>query len=70
MKNYYRRDKRGDWFVRDGRKWYPMEVPVKMNIAYCMGALDTIKDLREMDKGEDARNKILADYEYQIQNIK
>ena len=70
MKSYYRRDKKGDWFVRDGRKWYPMEVPAKMNIAYTMGALDTLKDLREMDKGEDARNKILAAYEYQIQNIK
>ena len=47
MQNYYRRDENGNWFVRDGRKWYPMEVPVKMNIAYIMGAIDACKELRK-----------------------
>jgi len=37
MKNYYRRDNKGNWFVMDGRKWYPMEVPVLVNIAFMMG---------------------------------
>jgi len=69
MGNYYRRDKKGNWFVRDGRKWYPMEVPVKMNIAYMMGGIDAIKDLREIEKGADAKREVLASWDAQIRNI-
>jgi hypothetical protein len=47
MSNYYHRDNEGNWFVKHGKKLTPVEFSASMEIAFTMGKIAELDQLRE-----------------------
>jgi hypothetical protein len=47
MSNYYYRDNEGNWFIKHGQKLYPVEFSGSMEIAFKMGKIAAIDQIRE-----------------------
>ena len=47
MSNYYYRDKEGNWFISSNRILVPFEYSSSMEIAYQMGKIAALDELRE-----------------------
>uniref|UniRef100_A0A6H2A6B9 Uncharacterized protein n=1 Tax=viral metagenome TaxID=1070528 RepID=A0A6H2A6B9_9ZZZZ len=46
MSNYYYRDNEGNWFVKDGKKLYPIEFSGSLEIAFIMGKIAALDKIR------------------------
>jgi hypothetical protein len=45
--SYYHRDEKGNWFIKDGKESYLVEFSGSMEVAYTMGKIAALDQLRE-----------------------